>query len=87
MVLALSLVHLLLKLIHKRATTRHEFGLLPLPEGERGGVRGWAIYRMVPTPLTRPRSRAGDLSPLGRGKFAARLCINSIETRSECSHP
>ena len=36
--------------------------------------------------LTRPRSRAGDLSPLGRDKFAERLCLTFIEPRSQIRH-
>jgi hypothetical protein len=40
------------------------------------------MYRMDPIPVARPRSRAGDLSPSGGGKFAARLYINFIEMRS-----
>jgi hypothetical protein len=51
--------------LQSEARTSHALGLLPLPEGERGGVRGYDIS-INPIPLTRPPS-AVDLSPPGRG--------------------
>jgi hypothetical protein len=44
---------------------RGKLGALPLPEGERVGVRGYDPSR-GPIPLTRRATRV-DLSPAGRG--------------------
>jgi hypothetical protein len=63
------------------AQIRPGLGLLPLPEGERGGVRGFGSLDKL-EPLTRPRLRAGDLSPSGRGELAAPLYVNFIRTRT-----
>jgi len=41
-------------------------GLLPLPSGETGGVRGQVSLDGA-NPLTRPRKSAGDLSPRKSG--------------------
>jgi len=51
-----------------RSNIQTETQLLPLPLGERVGVRGLhtsAIH--APSPLT-PRASRGDLSPPGRGE-------------------